>query len=126
MESKEVRTMFTFKSAAAAIGAVVVAVTALVGVSVHAWSKDYLTFSQRVALPGVTLEAGTYVFERADANVPDIVHVLSEDRKKVYFMAFTRPIGRPAGLQRDRVVLLGEVRPGVAPPIKAWFPIGEH
>ena len=29
-------------------------------------STTYLTFSQAVGLPGVSLQAGTYVFERAE------------------------------------------------------------
>ena len=116
--------MITFKSAAAAIGTAAV----LLGVSVHARANladtNYLTFSRAVALPGVTLPAGTYIFERAGQNTPDIVRVLSRDRSKVYLMAFTTTIPRPENL-RDRVVLLAESARGAAPQVRAWFPIGD-
>jgi hypothetical protein len=40
-------------------------------------------------------------------------------------MAFTKRVERPPGLRADRQVLFNEVRPGVMPTVKAWFPIGE-
>jgi hypothetical protein len=117
--------MFTLKSAAVSV-AVVAAV--ILGVSFHARANvpdtSYLTFSRAVSLPGVTLPAGTYIFERADQNVPDIVRVLSRDRKKVYLTTYTISIPRPQGLG-DRVVLFGEAAGGIAPPVRAWFPAGE-
>ena len=79
-----------------------------------------LTFSGQVALPGVVLTAGTYTFERADGH-PDIVRVLSRDRSRVYFMAFTRQVDRPEGLPASRIVTFGEASGG-APPIEAWYP----
>ena len=43
---------------------------------------QYLTFTRPVALPGVTLKSGTYIFELADPDAaPDVVRVLSRDRK---------------------------------------------
>ena len=65
--------MFTFKSAAAVVGAVVV----VLGVSLRARGNvpdtTYLTFNRAVSSPGVTLAPGTYIFERADQNTPDVV-----------------------------------------------------
>ena len=117
--------MFTFKSAA--VGAAAIAAVIL-GVSFHARADvsdtNYLTFSRAVSLPGVTLQAGVYIFERAGQNVPDIVRVLSRDRTKVYLTAYTTSIPRPQSLG-NRVVLLGEAAAGEAPPIRAWFPVGE-
>ena len=55
----------------------------------------YLTFSQPVQLPGVSLGTGTYIFEIANPNTSgDVVRVLSRDRSTSYFMGFTR--ARPA------------------------------
>ena len=49
--------------------------------------------------------------------------VSSRDRSKIYLMAFTNFIERPAGLRADQVVSLGEAPRGIAPPVKAWFPV---
>ncbi len=102
----------------------------LMAASGHAWGvpKDmnYLTFSGPVALPGVTLVTGTYIFERADQGVINLVRVSSRDRKHVYMTAFTRSTERPAGLRANRTVTFGEAPLGVAPPIKTWFPLGER
>src|SRR5690349_431939 len=67
---------------------------------------NYLTFSGPVALPGVTLQAGTYIFERVVETEPDIIVVRDRDRAHVYFMAFTERTERPAGMPRDRAVTL--------------------
>ena len=95
--------------------------------SVGAWhgesNPNYLTFSGPVALPGVVLPAGTYTFTHASLNDPNVVQVLSRDGRHVYFMAFTRPVGRPDGLPQNRRVMFREVAPGVPPPIAVWYPI---
>jgi hypothetical protein len=85
---------------------------------------NHLTFSGPVGLPGVTLAAGTYVFELTDPSAR-IVRVLSRDGSHLYFTGFTLDTRRPAGMSRDRSVALGEARPGVAPRITAWYPISE-
>jgi hypothetical protein len=87
---------------------------------------NYLTFSRPVALPGVELAAGTYVFELA-APLTDhsLVRVLNRDRSKIYLLAFTNAIDRPVGRHSDNVVTLGESARGTPPPILAWYPIGD-
>jgi hypothetical protein len=96
----------------------------------HAWGapndRNYLTFSGPVALPGVTLAPGTYIFECADQNVTNLVRVSSKDRRHVYVTAFTTLAERPAGLPADRLVTFSEAPRGIAPPIKVWFPVGER
>ena len=84
---------------------------------------NYLTFSGPVALPGVTLQAGTYIFERVVDTEPDVIVVRDRDRSKVYFMAFTQRAERPAGMSRTSAVTLGESRAGRAAPIIAWYPL---
>jgi hypothetical protein len=117
--------MFISKSAAvAAIGAAAILVGGTLHARASASDTTYLTFSRAVSLPGVTLSAGTYIFERASDNSPNVVRVLSRDRKQVYLMAFTDPIPRPNNLG-SRVVLLGETAAGATPQLRAWFPIGE-
>ena len=96
----------------------------------YAWTMSRttsLSFSGPVALPGVTLAAGTYVFERAlpDGDV-HIIRISSPDHRTVYLTTFTNLVERPAGVPADRLVILGEPRAGAAPPVKAWFPMGER
>ena len=68
------------------LGLVAVTSTTARGDSTH---TNYLTFSRAVALPGVELAAGTYIFENAsNAMSNTIVRVSSRDRKKV-FVSFT-------------------------------------
>jgi len=102
----------------------------LMAASTEVWGvsndRSYLTFNRSVAIPGVTLAAGTYIFERAAPDKPDIVRVLSQDRTHVYMTAFTRPTDRPAKLRDDNHVVLGEAPRGEAPPIKVWFPLGSR
>ncbi len=86
----------------------------------------YLTFSGDVALPGVKLAAGTYIFELASpGQSPSLVRVLSRDRSKIYLLAFTNFTPRPMGADRNNHVSLGEARRGETPPVKAWYPTDE-
>jgi hypothetical protein len=87
---------------------------------------NYLTFSRAVALPGVELAAGTYIFETPSNSMSNsIVRVSSRDRKKVFITAYTLEVARPRGDDGKVLVQLGEAAAGTAPPIAAWFPIGE-
>jgi hypothetical protein len=56
----------------------------------------YFTFSGAVEMPrGVSLAAGTYIFEVANPNGgSDVVRVLSRDRKKTFLMGLTRGVDR--------------------------------
>ena len=118
--------MFNCKSAVAACGVVLGMLVAVA--SVHAWDSMHrtasLTFSGPVRVPGVTLAAGTYVFEVADPDSSNVVRVRAQDYRSVYFQGFARRIDRPAGLPADRRVVLGEAAAGIAPPIIAWYPGG--
>ena len=101
----------------------------IVAASGEAWGTvnqtNYLTFNRPVALPGVILPGGTYIFElAASASSRDIVVVRSRDRSKEYLMAFTMPISRPHDLPADRLVTFGEASPSTPPPITAWYPVG--
>lgn len=86
---------------------------------------NYLTFSGPVSLPGVTLRAGTYAFERAVATNPDVIVVRDRDRSRVYFLGFTRRVARPANLPHDVMVTIGEAGRDIAPAVTAWYPVGE-
>jgi len=90
----------------------------------HGMSADHatrLTFSKPIALPGVTLGAGTYVFERAaPGSSLEIVRVSSADRRRVVFTGYTELVRRPAGSKAD--VTFGEAPRGAAVPVAAWYP----
>jgi hypothetical protein len=106
--------------------AALVAATVTVG-SLHAAGADfnrtqYLTFTRAVALPGVALNAGTYIFELPSPDAsPDVVRVMSRDRKIVYFTAFTRAIARTAVVPGSQLVSLKEVPAGQPAPIAVWW-----
>ena len=119
--------MFNRKSSVAAYGVVLGCLVA--AAAVHAMNPAHqalLTFSRPVSLPGVSLAAGTYLFEVANPDTSsDVVRVRSnEDYRHVYFTGFTKRVDRPKGLRADRPVVLGEPGAGIAPPILAWFPEG--
>ena len=103
------------------------AILAVAGVSslqaVSGWDQtNYVTFSRAVALPGVELAAGTYIFELAmPSSERHIVRVMSRDRHQVYLTAFTNIVARPHDLKH--VITFGEAPRNVAPPIKVWYPV---
>jgi hypothetical protein len=88
--------------------------------------RNVLTFSGPVTLPGVSLTAGSYIFEVFDPDVtPDVVVVMNRAHTQVFYMGITHRIGRPTGLPKDRLVAFGESARGIPAPITAWYPSGE-
>jgi hypothetical protein len=107
-------------------GAVIWACAGMAGLASSFKKTTYLKFSGAVALPGVTLSAGEYVFELVNPDTTrDVVQVRNRERSKVYLTTITLRVERPARTGSAATVTLGEARPGSAPPIKAWFPAGE-
>jgi hypothetical protein len=89
-------------------------------------TTNNLTFSKPVSLPGVTLAAGTYVFESAPGGTnPNIVRVVSPNRQKQLYLGFTVPIVRPRDAEPD-ILTFGEAAPGASAPILAWYPLGSN
>lgn len=84
-----------------------------------------LTFSKPISLPGVTLGAGTYIFERAaPQSAIEVVRVSSRDRRFVYFMGFTQLVEKPRGATSP--VAFGEAPAGSATPVREWYPTGTN
>ena len=82
----------------------------------------YVRFNRPVALPGVALGAGTYIFELPDPiGASDVVRVSSQDRRVVYLTAFTRIVERPAGMNAKQPVSFGEASPRAPQPITTWW-----
>jgi hypothetical protein len=101
---------------------------ALVAVAAHAWGfshENKLKFSRPVALPGIVLPAGTYSFDVASPTALDVVVVRSANRDKLYYMGFTRTVSRPRHMSSQTPVAFGEAAANEAPPIAAWYEIGD-
>lgn len=86
----------------------------------------YLTFSAPVALPGVTLPAGTYRFTHPDCSVSDhVLRVSSEDGLEVYATLLTLPDDRSTSSKQSEVIF-AEAAAGRPKAVKAWFYPGER
>jgi hypothetical protein len=82
-----------------------------------------LTFSRPFSLPGVTLGAGTYIFERAaPQSAIEVVRVSSRDRRFVYYMGFTELVDRPRNSRSP--ITFGEAPSGAPVPVREWYPAG--
>ena len=96
----------------------------LMGASGSAQTYDkrtVFTFSGPVALPGVTLPAGQYVFRLADpAGDRKAVQVLSADGKTPYGMFFSLPAERFEPASTPEVQFM-ETASGMPGAIKAWW-----
>jgi hypothetical protein len=82
-----------------------------------------LTFEASVALPGVFLPAGTYIFESVHTgNAWPIVRVSSADRRTLYFAGFTQPVETDDGVERQPQISFGETAPDGSQRIDVWWP----
>jgi hypothetical protein len=119
------------KLLAAVGGIVLLGLSAPVAIRAHEAANDldrmtYVKFNRPVALPGISLGAGTYVFELPDPlGAYDIVRVSSQDRRTVYLTTFTRIVERPKGAKTGQPISFGEASASVPQPITAWWPSGE-
>jgi hypothetical protein len=110
------------------LGSCIAIVTGLLAVGAASGSiphTNYLTFSAPFALPGVSLPAGTYVFDVLATGSNNVVRVTSPDRSRTYLTAFTVTVQRPKVLPVSRQIVFDEVAAGTTPPVKTWFPIGQ-
>ena len=85
--------------------------------------KTQITFSAPVALPGVGLGAGTYIFERPLEGVANLVRVRSVDGRRIFLTALTDRVARPAGLRHDAMFSFGEAPAGQPQPVETWWPV---
>jgi LPXTG-motif cell wall-anchored protein len=81
-------------------------------------------FSGPVAMPGVTLPAGEYIFRLVDSG-GRLVQVLSGDGTKSYAMFFSVPAERLAAAEKPEVRFM-ETAAGMAPAVKTWWYPGER
>jgi hypothetical protein len=100
--------------------------TSAASAMIDARRTTYFTFSRSVQLPGVTLPAGTYIFEIANpGSSSNVVVVRSRDRSKVHALKLTQPVHRPASRDLKATITFGETPAGNPPPVKAWYPQSE-
>jgi hypothetical protein len=82
----------------------------------------FVTFGQSVMIPGTMLRPGTYIFEEADPDhASNLVRVLSRDRSRVFLTQFAARVERPAGINKDQTVILGEPQPNEPEELVSWF-----
>jgi hypothetical protein len=106
----------------------VVLVGAASGASAFTGTSDkrtYFTFSQPVALPGVTLPAGTYMFRLADdTTTRKVIQVANKEGTESFAMLNTVPVYR-TDPPRDPEVRFMETAAGAPRAVRAWWKDGE-
>jgi hypothetical protein len=111
--------------ATACVAAVILAVGASVGAQdLNTQEKTFLTFSNSVELPGITLPAGTYTFKLADTQSRSVVQVLSQDEKQIHGQFLFIPAER-MNVTGETVITFRETREGATPAVQYWYYPGE-
>jgi hypothetical protein len=88
--------------------------------------RTYFTFSQSVALPGVTLPAGTYMFRLADPDTSRrVIEVSDKKGTEHYAMLLTVPAHR-VDAAKDSEVRFLETPAGAPRAIDAWWYVGDN
>ncbi len=111
--------------ATACVAAVILALGISVGAQdFNTLEKTFLTFSNSVELPGMTLPAGTYTFKLADTQSRNVVQVLSQDEKEIHGQFLFIPAERPE-VTGETVITFRETREGTTPAVQYWYYPGE-
>ena len=87
--------------------------------------RTFLTFSGPVEMPGVRLDAGTYVFKLADSSSRNVVQVWDRDEKKMIGHWLFVQNDRPE-VSHDTVVMFRETAAGQTPAVQFWYYPGER
>jgi hypothetical protein len=86
--------------------------------------RTFMTFSGPIEMPGLRLEAGTYVFRLADTAGRNVVQVLSQDEKEMLGQWLFVQAERPE-VSGETVVTFKETTPGATPAVQYWYYPGE-
>lgn len=86
--------------------------------------RTIMTFSAPVELPGMKLEAGTYVFKIADIATRNVIQVFDKDEKMILGQWLFVPAERP-DVTGDTVVTFRETAAGTTPAVHFWYYPGE-
>jgi hypothetical protein len=87
--------------------------------------KTYLTFSNSIELPGITLPAGTYTFKLADTPGRNVVQVLSRDEQTIHGQFLFVQAQRPEATG-EPVIMFKETAEGTTPAVQYWYYPGER
>jgi hypothetical protein len=114
----------TLIATAVAVAVFAVLATSVLAQETNTRERSFITFSNTVELPGVTLPAGTYVFRLADTPTRNVVQVLSQDEKDVLGQWLFVQAERP-DVTGDTVVMFKETAENTTPAIQYWYFPGE-
>ena len=87
--------------------------------------RTFLTFSNTVEMPGVTLPGGTYVFKLADTGSRNVVQVWNEQEDKMLGQWLFVQAERPE-VTEETVVMFRETPAGTTPAVQYWYFPGER
>lgn len=88
--------------------------------------RTYFTFNQSVALPGVTLPAGTYMFRLADPDTTRrVIQVSDKQGTQSYALLLTMPMDR-ADASRDSEIRFLETPASAPRAVSAWWYVGDR
>src|SRR5687767_11279254 len=87
-------------------------------------NRTLFTFSQPIALPGVTLPAGTYTFRLADPTTGRrVVQVLNQNATQSYALLLSIPAMR-ADIPSEPEISFMETAAGMPSAVKIWWQQG--
>jgi hypothetical protein len=86
--------------------------------------RTFLTFSDTVEMPGLTLQPGTYVFKLADTPSRNVVHVWNETEDQMLGHWLFVQAERPE-VTGENVVMFREAPAGTPPAVQYWYFPGE-
>jgi hypothetical protein len=86
--------------------------------------RTIMTFSAPVELPGMRLEAGTYVWKLADTPSRNVIQVFTQDEKEILGQWLFIPAERRE-VTGDTVVTFRETSAGSTPAVQFWYYPGE-
>jgi hypothetical protein len=88
--------------------------------------RTYFTFSQPVALPGMTLPAGTYMFRIANPETSrNVIQVANKQGTESYALLHTIRAER-ADAPKDSEIRFRETAAGAPPAVGTWWYMGER
>jgi LPXTG-motif cell wall-anchored protein len=88
-------------------------------------NRTFFTFSGPVAIPGVTLPAGKYLFRLADTSSRNVLQVVSADGKTPYAVFFFHRIDR-AEISKNSEIRFMETAAGMPQAVRAWWYAGDR